>query len=148
MKILGITKLTWWFCLLFCKPLVCVVEWCVGNRCDLQKIWCFILTNFYKGNNILTVNIPHPPPLSHLYLLHTWKVQKDETNCWLLQLLSSEKLNNYFCDIYFQATKFTADHVDERIEAFIDWYVNDKLKVRYSEKATKISHFVLTLLTK
>ena len=27
-----------------------------------------------------------------------------------------------------QATKFTADHVDERIEAFIDWYVNDKLK--------------------
>ena len=50
--------------------------------------------------------------------------------------------------IYFQATKFTADHVDERIEAFIDWYVNDKLKVRYSEKATKISHFVLTLLTK
>ena len=49
--------------------------------------------------------------------------------------------------IYFQATKFTADHVDERIEAFIDWYVNDKLKVRYSEKATKISHFVLTLLS-
>ena len=44
----------------------------------------------------------------------------------------------YIC-IFFQATKFTADHVDERIEAFIDWYVNDKLKVSKSQKGILLS---------
>ena len=27
-----------------------------------------------------------------------------------------------------QATKFSPDHVDSRIEAFLDWFVNEKLK--------------------
>ena len=29
---------------------------------------------------------------------------------------------------FLQATKFTADFVDERIEAFVDWFLGDKLK--------------------
>merc|ERR1719273_678237 len=37
-----------------------------------------------------------------------------------------------------QATKFTADHVDERIEAFLDWYINDKLKNLSDEEFNEI----------
>jgi hypothetical protein len=31
--------------------------------------------------------------------------------------------NNFFP----QATKFSAEHVDSRIEAFVDWFTDDKL---------------------
>jgi nardilysin len=42
-----------------------------------------------------------------------------------------------------QATKFSADHVNERIEAFLQWFVDNKLKKLEDEE---FNHFVTTLI--
>ena len=44
-----------------------------------------------------------------------------------------------------QATKFTPNFVDERIEAFIDWFINDKLKKLTDEEFETV---VKTLIKK
>ena len=42
-----------------------------------------------------------------------------------------------------QATKFTADHVNERIESFLTWFVEEKLA---NLKDSEFDHFVATLI--
>ena len=50
--------------------------------------------------------------------------------------------------MFLQATKFSADHVDDRIEAFVEWFIQEKLeKLTDEEYQSVISTLVKTQKT-
>jgi len=54
----------------------------------------------------------------------------------------------FYVYVNSQATKFTADHVQERIEVFLDWFVNDKLaKLTDEEYEETVATLVKTQTT-